>query len=254
MKLYFDHICGQQKNTDFIHTLVSATFEPDEYDKALNDGWSPSDIWYNNDTNFKKNNEIIWYQSRQTRINLSKYEENRSERKARKKAKIYEAEAKISTEPDFNKLYSIYLKYVKYRGFKDTLSRNEFIKTYVNGNNHYILYGDCAFSVVEIVGKSLICHQFCWDYEEPSIGLGKYSTYAEIDFAISKNLENVYLGPSYESCSIYKSTYSGFEFWTGRIWSDNVELYENSLRNDEKLNSVKDIVDNYDNYFESFSV
>ena len=36
MKLFFDHICGKQADTDFIHTLVSATFDKHEEQEALN--------------------------------------------------------------------------------------------------------------------------------------------------------------------------------------------------------------------------
>ena len=74
MRLFFDHICGKQADTDFIHTLISATIEEGEEQEALNNGWCPSNIWYKQDTNFAKDNEIIWYQSRQSRINLDKYE------------------------------------------------------------------------------------------------------------------------------------------------------------------------------------
>ena len=85
MKLFFDHVCGKQANTDFIHCLVSATFTKEEYDWALDNGWSPSNIWYSDKTNFKKQNKIIWYQSRQSRINLSKYKKTKSERRLRNK-------------------------------------------------------------------------------------------------------------------------------------------------------------------------
>ena len=86
MKLFFDHICGKQADTDFIHTLVSATFDKHEEQEALNNGWSPSSIWYNQQTNFVKQNKAIWYQSRQTRLNLSKHIETKTERRCWSKA------------------------------------------------------------------------------------------------------------------------------------------------------------------------
>ena len=85
MKLFFDHICGKQADTDFIHTLVSATVDRNEEQEALDNGWCPSNIWYNQDTNFMKQNKIIWYQSRQTRLNLNKYVETKNEKRAWKK-------------------------------------------------------------------------------------------------------------------------------------------------------------------------
>lgn len=254
MKLFFDHVCGQQANTDFIHALVSATFLESEQDMALENGWCPSNIWYSSDTNFKKNNKIIWYQSRQSRINLSKYKKSKSERRLRNKVFDYGVSYKLTKCPDFDLLYNIYIKYIKYKNYKDHMSKSSFLDSYNNSESHFIIYDDIAFSIVEICSKSLISYQFCWDYGNPDLSLGKFSTYIEIDFALNNNLENIYLGPSYESNSIYKSHYRGFEFWTGRKWSDDKEAFKYLLDRDSKLNSVDEITEEYKNYFSLLSV
>jgi hypothetical protein len=254
MKLFFDHVCGQQANTDFIHTLISATFLESEQDMALENGWCPSNIWYSSDTNFKKNNKIIWYQSRQSRINLSKYKKSKSERRLRNKVFDHGVSYKLTKCPDFDLLYNIYIKYIKYKNYKDHMSKSSFLDSYNNSESYFIIYDDIAFSIVEICSKSLISYQFCWDYGNPDLSLGKFSTYIEIDFALNNNLQNVYLGPSYESNSIYKSHYRGFEFWTGRKWSDDKEAFKYLLDRDSKLNSVDEITEDYKNYFSLLSV
>ena len=254
MKLFFDHVCGQQANTDFIHTLVSATFLESEQDMALDNGWCPSNIWYSANTNFKKDNKIIWYQSRQSRINLSKYKKSKSERRLRNKVFDHGVSYKLTKCPDFDLLYNIYIKYIKYKNYKDHMSKSSFLDSYNNSESYFIIYDDIAFSIVEICSKSLISYQFCWDYGNPDLSLGKFSTYIEIDFALNNNLQNVYLGPSYESNSIYKSHYRGFEFWTGRKWSDDKEAFKYLLDRDSKLNSVDEITEDYKNYFSLLSV
>ena len=254
MKLFFDHVCGLQANTDFIHTLISATFLESEQDMALENGWCPSNIWYSSDTNFKKNNKIIWYQSRQSRINLSKYKKSKSERRLRNKVFDHGVSYKLTKCPDFDLLYNIYIKYIKYKNYKDHMSKSSFLDSYNNSESYFIIYDDIAFSIVEICSKSLISYQFCWDYGNPDLSLGKFSTYIEIDFALNNNLQNVYLGPSYESNSIYKSHYRGFEFWTGRKWSDDKEAFKYLLDRDSKLNSVDEITEDYKNYFSLLSV
>lgn len=254
MKLFFDHVCGQQANTDFIHTLISATFLESEQDMALENGWCPSNIWYSSDTNFKKNNKIIWYQSRQSRINLSKYKKSKSERRLRNKVFDHGVSYKLTKCPDFDLLYNIYIKYIKYKNYKDHMSKSSFLDSYNDSESYFIIYDDIAFSIVEICSKSLISYQFCWDYGNPDLSLGKFSTYIEIDFALNNNLQNVYLGPSYESNSIYKSHYRGFEFWTGRKWSDDKEAFKYLLDRDSKLNSVDEITEDYKNYFSLLSV
>ena len=254
MRLFFDHICGKQADTDFIHILISATVEKGEEQEALNNGWCPSNIWYKQDTNFAKDNEIIWYQSRQSRINLDKYELKNSEKKARKKIINNNIEINTTQKPNLKKLFKIYLKYVNFKNFSDIMSEEEFIESYKNENDWFILYDDCAFTVVEKVGQSLISHQFCWDYKNPTLGLGRYSTYEEINLAKQMNLKYLYLGPSYETHAKYKSSFPGFEFWTGRKWCTDKEKYIDLLAKDEKINSIKNLTDSYDSFFDSFSV
>jgi hypothetical protein len=254
MEILFDHICGKQANTDFIHTLISATFLESEYDMALDSGWCPSNIWYCNDTNFKKNNKIIWYQSRQSRINLSKYKKSKNERRLRNKVSNYGVNYNITKFPNFDLLYNIYKKYIKHKKYKDSMSKSSFLESYSNTDELFIVYDDVAFSVMEIYSKNLISHQFCWDYSNPSLSLGKFSTYIEIDFALKNNLKNVYLGPSYEIYSKYKSQYRGFEFWTGRKWCDDRNIFESLLKKDSSLNSIDEITEEYKNYLSLLSV
>jgi hypothetical protein len=45
----------------------------------------------------------------------------------------------------------------------------------------------------------------------------------------------VYMSSGYESCSIYKSDYQGFEWWTGLKWSKDVEHYRRLCYSDDKV-------------------
>ncbi len=254
MKLFFDHICGKQADTDFIHMLVSATVDKGEEQEALDNGWCPSNIWYKQDTDFMRDNKIVWYQSRQSRINLSKYSVTSTEKKARKKITKNNVKINITQNPDFKKLYKIYLNYINHKNFSDMMSEKEFMESYDNDTDFFILYDDCAFSVVEPVGESLISHQFCWDYKNPVLGLGRYSTYEEINLTEKMGLKYLYLGPSYETHAKYKSSFQGFEFWTGRKWCDDESKYFDLLDQDEKIESVSELNNSYDSFFDSFSV
>lgn len=254
MKIFFDHICGKQADTDFIHTLVSATVDKHEEQEALDNGWCPSNIWYKQDTNFVKDNKIIWYQSRQTRLDLSKHIETKTEKKCWRKITKNNVPIEVTKKPDFEKLYKIYINYISSKNFDSSFSHDEFLEVYNSGNEVFILYGDSAFSVTEKVGQSLIAHQFCWDYADPTLGLGRLSTYKEISLAKDLGLKYLYLGPSYESHAKYKSSFPGFEFWTGRKWSSDEKAYHNLLEKDEQISSIQDLTDSYESFFNSFSV
>jgi len=48
---------------------------------------------------------------------------------------------------------------------------------------------------------------------------------------------------------LYKAKYDGFEFWTGREWSQDTELFECLCKNDSKIESLKDLNDYQEVYF-----
>ena len=104
------------------------------------------------------------------------------------------------------------------------------------------------------VGQSLLAHQFCWDYSDPTLGLGRFSTYKEISLAKDLGLKYLYLGPSYENHAKYKSSFLGFEFWTGRKWSSDETAYYNLLEKDEKISSIQDLTNSYEPFFNLFSI
>ena len=107
---------------------------------------------------------------------------------------------------------------------------------------------------MEKVGQSLLAYQFCWGYEDKVLGLGRFSTYREIKLAKDLGLKYLYLGPSYENHGKYKSTFPGFEFWTGRKWCSDESKYFFLLNQDEDIQSIEDLTNSYDSFFDSFSV
>ena len=62
------------------------------------------------------------------------------------------------------------------------------------------------------------------------------------------------MGPSYEGHAEYKSSFLGFEFWTGREWCTDKKIFSNLIKNDEQIGSVKDITEYYNYYFELLNV
>jgi len=134
------------------------------------------------------------------------------------------------------------------------MSENKFIDSYKGTNDMFLLYGDMAFSVVEKIGESLVSHQFCWDYADSTLGLGRLSTYKEISLAKDLGLKYLYLGPSYERHAKYKSSFPGFEFWTGREWCADEKKYFYLLKQDGNVNWIEDLVNSYDPYFKRFSI
>ena len=75
MKLFFDHITGKLTNYDLVYSLALATFDEDEYDYALDNGWIPLS-WY-----YKKLHQMTWINARGSRLILPKFTFSKKQRK-----------------------------------------------------------------------------------------------------------------------------------------------------------------------------
>ena len=84
---------------------------------------------------------------------------------------------------------------------------------------------------------------FVWDYSLPATKLGTHSLEHEIAWAKQQGYEYVYLGPGYERSSVYKADMQGFEWWTGDVWSQDLDHYRWLCRRDSKIKSVADLYD-----------
>ena len=93
----------------------------------------------------------------------------------------------------------------------------------------------------DVGDNSVFSTQFAWDYQDPKLYLGKYANLAEIDYCISQGKDYMYLGFGYENSCAYKSTYKGFEFWTGESWLNNAEHYKFLCDRDSKIEKVSDL-------------
>ena len=80
---------------------------------------------------------------------------------------------------------------------------------------------------------------FIWNYHKPELNLGIITLEHEIALAKTLGLDYLYTGPGYEQSSIYKSTFKGFQWFTGMEWSTNVEKYKLLCQRDSKIRSFK---------------
>ena len=53
--------------------------------------------------------------------------------------------------------------------------------------------------------------------------------------------EYVYVGSGFESCCIYKKNFNGFEFWTGKEWSTDKEIYSTLCKQDDNINTIEEL-------------
>ena len=223
MKLIFDHAVGFGKMRDQVifYSPVGALVEPSEQLFALENGWFPV-------------NDVLWFQSRSTRINLGEYETHKS---------ILDLAAQVKFYPDVNmtpekreRLKEIYSKYIAYKGFK----RNDYSidDILVNSHGHiYYTYQNkiIAFMFFKIIKNNFLAIEFGWDYENPKLSLGKVNIHYASVLAKFKKCKYIYMSAGYESSSAYKANYKGFEWWTGMKWSKDVDKYKELCYSDDQV-------------------
>ena len=246
MKIFFDHITGKLTNYDLLYSLILAQFEPREYDYALDNGWIPLP-WY-----FTKLDNLTWINSRSCRLDLTKFTFSKKQKYILNKKDI---DVKIVKNPDKDILANIYKKYIKHKQFYEVNNEKEseeFRRDDPLDWEYFIYYykgKPVAFTELMPIEKNLVTGQFAWDYENRKLGLGTYATLYEIKWCLNNKINKYYLSFAYEESSIYKANYDGFEFWTGRKWLDDKNIYETLCKRDSNINDLASLNDYQEEYF-----
>ena len=246
MKIFFDHIAGKLTNYDLIYSLILAEFKPEEYDYALNNGWIPLS-WY-----YTKLDRLTWINARSCRLDLSKFTFSKKQKYTLNKKNV---SVQLLDNPDKDILADIYKKYIRYKKFyekNNEVESEEFMRDDPLDWKYFIYYykdKPVAFTEFMILNNHLITGQFAWNYEDEKLGLGTYATLHEIKWCLNNNIDKYYLSYAYEDASSYKAKYDGFEFWTGRKWLTDKNMYVQLCKEDSKINNLVNLNDYQEKYF-----
>lgn len=225
MRITFEHIFGVNNQADFQYYIAGLEdVAPEEHDAALEQGWLAE----------CKNNQIKWYQTRSTRIclsdhNFAQYDPNR-----------INSEIFPMDQIPRRTLDHIYDSYCYHKKFKKYFEVDEY-----HNWDRVIGYRDqggdlCAYSKLRhYSNRSIETLIFAWDYKNPELELGKQSLWWELDWCQKQGYQYTYVGSAYETSSLYKADYPGFEWWTGQQWSSDIDHYRWLLKRDSKLGSKK---------------
>ena len=250
MKVFFDHIAGNSSNRELVYSPATAVFDESEYEFAVQNGWHIAESWGVEDfgwfNDVRKSGSQVWYQARSTRIEVSKFLERSRHRKKIRKAKI-SCSVEVDVSSISQELWGIYNSYLQYKGFSNFYEKSDDLFTELYGDRKYLVYRDenkklIAFSVVEIVSQSVaVAPQFAWDYSNPALGLGSLNKFFQFRLLNDLSVSHLYMGNSYELASLGKMKWPGFQWWTGRGWSDDKELFSFLLEQESKMKTLDDL-------------
>lgn len=145
----------------------------------------------------------------------------------------------------------VYRKYQYYKGFSAHLPIDKTVSLLDKDRKVLIAMRDdlgklVAFTLVRLHCPAFESIQFCWDYENPKLELGKLSQEYELYFARKLGCDWVYLGPAYEKACLYKSKINGVQWWDGSEWCNDTEELARLLERDSKLETISEIMNGDD--------
>ena len=242
MKIFYDHIYGNTTKYDIIYGLALAEVEKDEEDQALDLGWTPMDAF------FYETDKQLWIQARTTRIDLEKFYVKKKHRQHLKNKVVgrYYPEG----NPWQKQCDEIFEKYVKYKGYDDHGS--ELVDKEYGDKDHFIYWHNdkiIGYTQLTRYKKSVVAGEFAWDYETPELNLGTVAQNFECTLYRDMRYLYYYSSYAYEKVCEYKSHYNGFQWWTGREWSEDKELFRDLLNKDSKVESLKDLYYRHKDYY-----
>ena len=213
MKIQYLNNFGKFTQNDFAFTCVVATVADNEHSIAMEQGF------------LLRQNQ--WRQCRSTRVQLNKTDYSLIKT------------ARLLTDYNYDQLLEINEQYLLHKHFAlspydSHISPTDVIWGYYD--NEYLV----AWSKIHQYVGELETAYFAWDYVNPKLSLGILSLKHEIAWAKSLGYKHLYLGPGYESCSIYKSQINGFEWWSGSEWSQDAEQYAWLCERETSVNTFKE--------------
>lgn len=229
MLVTFDHIVGFGKITkqDFVFSNPEGTLDPKESpDDVLEKGWIP---WKGK-----------WYNHRSVRINLKNFYPSKSTKKDLNKIEVkFNSIDELKDFSNIEKIYNIYCdknNFIKSTDIKDIIKESSCFFEFKKDNNIK------GYTFCTLYKKSMVSSEFIQDFTCDHISLGSISQYHECNQARLLSKDYVYILGGYEKTCIYKCNFHGMEWWTGKEWSTNVDLYKKLCERDSRIK-----IENYDN-------
>tara|TARA_Y100000748_G_scaffold49454_1_gene38011 strand:- start:630 stop:1400 length:771 start_codon:yes stop_codon:yes gene_type:complete len=240
MQIIWDHTFGKQETQDLVVCKPMALVHDNEEDEALDDGWLALDE--------PVGGKEVFYQSRSTRINLSRY-------RPRFKYPNYEGRSigyKIIDASEMVRLLAlphIYKKYLARKSFPNLYDpfqhyhkRDQFMIFYIDRADNIVgftkqkrySYGDQGNLDIDSI-DTMQCSGIESVIHANTIPIGAECLEVELMWAHNNSVPYYYLGSGYEQSSEYKASWRGFEWWTGTEWSSNKKQYRRLCKRDSRI-------------------
>ena len=214
----WNHSYGRQEQQDLVVCRPYAIPESYEEAEMIDTGWLALDTPIYHEGRWQE----CFYQSRSTRLKLQKY-------RAPKQAAQWQGP--FAHVQDRDAFLIDYLGDVNNIIGFSKIKRYWFQEELLNFNNRKDLarqHPDQCYAVESVLHAN-------------TVPISKVTVDMEAAWCKKKGMHELYLGSGYERSSIYKSTYKGFQWWTGTQWSTNKKQYVQLCERDSRLKKITDL-------------
>ena len=231
MKLFFSEFKANYQKYHFPYQIWLLKEENDDVDEIYSHGFLPI-----------RNLNNIYYLSRNLRVDLSKFELSSENRRVLNKTENIISGLENLSEFDYSfAVQKFCLDYSKKRFnnnlFGATAIKNIFAKGVYN---HVFVFSEKSSS--KIVGYAVCfisenilqyAHSF-YDLDYFKESLGARMMIEAVSWAQKNNKKFAYLGTCYDESALYKTEFTGVEFFNGFGWSRNLEELKELLKINNK--------------------
>jgi arginine-tRNA-protein transferase len=220
MKLFYSEYKAVYDDYKFPYQVFLKKEDGDSIKDILNMGFLP--------TRFSKN---IFYLCRSLRIDLTKFELSSENRRIQNKTEEFSCELIDLEKFDYsNEVQKNCKDWFNTRFEKKIISAQGVKKVFTEDNNNKVFVWSHNSKEVGFVpcieNDDLIYYNFAfYNPDFYKLNLGARMMLQAVLYAKEKGKKYIYLGSIYTKGSLYKTEFSGFEFFNGMNWSsDKAEL------------------------------
>ena len=186
----------------------------------------------------------LFYLVRQIRINLSNFKRSSENRRILKKCPNIKFKLVARSEFSYTDKWSEFCKnYADIKFGKDIMTYQR-LESLFNSKiiNHLLLFSDIneakdvGIATLYLEKKKLVYYYYAfYDLNYYKQNLGMFMMTSAVDFFAQSQFDNIYLGTCYSRNALYKTQFSGFQFFNGFQWSENLKELKYLIKRDNSI-------------------
>lgn len=185
-----------------------------------------------------------FYMCRNVRIDLTNFSQSSENRRIMRKCSNITYTLKSRGEFNYTSDWRQFCQnYADIKFGKDVMSFHR-LDSLFNSKiiSHVMLFADketnrdVGITTLYIEGNTLAFYYYAfYDLNYYSRNLGMFMMTATVEYMSRQGFHYLYLGSCYSENALYKTQFSGFEFFNGFRWSNNLDELKYLIRREEKL-------------------